>query len=132
MEDIHKYNFTVKLTDKFDEITLSDKLKDIFYKEHSPVYQIQVKRHMGKFLISFMQNTTKFKSIMNSDNKIIYTVKYRTHDFKEFIEHIYSGLHKLINDEAILESLMAFKRAGASAIITYFALEIASKIKKFS
>ncbi len=38
--------------------------------------------------------------------------------------------NKLINDEAILESLMAFKRAGASAIITYFALEIASKIKK--
>ena len=39
--------------------------------------------------------------------------------------------NKLINDEAILESLMAFKRAGASAIVTYFALEIASKIKKF-
>jgi len=39
--------------------------------------------------------------------------------------------NKLINDEVILESLMAFKRAGASAIVTYFALEIASKIKKF-
>ena len=38
---------------------------------------------------------------------------------------------KLINDDAILESLIAFKRAGASAIVTYFALEIASKIKKF-
>ena len=35
----------------------------------------------------------------------------------------------LINDDAILESLIAFKRAGASAIVTYFALEIASKIK---
>ena len=43
----------------------------------------------------------------------------------------YGIKNKLINDEAILESLMAFKRAGASAIITYFALEIASKIKKF-
>ena len=39
--------------------------------------------------------------------------------------------NKLINDEAILESLIAFKRAGASAIVTYFALEIASKIEKF-
>ena len=39
--------------------------------------------------------------------------------------------NKLIKDEAILESLMAFKRAGASAIITYFALEVASKIRKF-
>ncbi len=37
---------------------------------------------------------------------------------------------KLINEEAIFESLMAFKRAGASAIVTYFALEIANKIKK--
>jgi len=36
---------------------------------------------------------------------------------------------KLINDDAILESLIAFKRAGASAIVTYFALEIAGKIK---
>ena len=36
---------------------------------------------------------------------------------------------KLINDDAILESLIAFKRAGASAIVTYFALEIASKVK---
>ena len=36
---------------------------------------------------------------------------------------------KLVNDDAIMESLIAFKRAGASAIVTYFALEIASKIK---
>jgi len=43
----------------------------------------------------------------------------------------YGIKNKLINDEAILESLIAFKRAGASAIVTYFALEIASKIKKF-
>ena len=38
--------------------------------------------------------------------------------------------NKLISDGAILESLMAFKRAGASAIVTYFALEVANKIKK--
>ncbi len=36
---------------------------------------------------------------------------------------------KLINEEAIFESLMCFKRAGASAIVTYFALDIAKKIK---
>ena len=40
--------------------------------------------------------------------------------------------NKLINDGAILESLMAFKRAGACAIVTYFALEIAKKIKNFN
>ena len=40
----------------------------------------------------------------------------------------YGIRHKLIKEEAILESLMAFKRAGASAVVTYFALEIAKKI----
>ncbi|MBD1172537.1 porphobilinogen synthase [Pelagibacterales bacterium SAG-MED05] len=40
--------------------------------------------------------------------------------------------NKLISDEAILESLIAFKRAGASAIVTYFALEIARKIRNFN
>ena len=36
---------------------------------------------------------------------------------------------KLINKEAIEESLISFKRAGANAIVTYFALEIAKKLK---
>ncbi|MFL2852381.1 MAG: porphobilinogen synthase [Candidatus Pelagibacter sp.] len=38
--------------------------------------------------------------------------------------------YNLINDDAILESLIAFKRAGASAIVTYFALDIAERLKK--
>ena len=38
--------------------------------------------------------------------------------------------NKLITEEAIFESLMAFKRAGASAIVTYFALDIASKLNR--
>ena len=36
---------------------------------------------------------------------------------------------KILNKEAILESIKSFKRAGACAIITYFALEIAKKEK---
>tara|TARA_X000001036_G_scaffold6054_1_gene5467 strand:+ start:5485 stop:6483 length:999 start_codon:yes stop_codon:yes gene_type:complete len=39
---------------------------------------------------------------------------------------------KLISEDAILESLMSFKRAGASAIVTYFALDIAAKIQKIN
>ena len=35
---------------------------------------------------------------------------------------------KLIDKESIIESLIAFKRAGSSAVVTYFALEIATKI----
>ena len=37
--------------------------------------------------------------------------------------------NKIINEEAIYESLISFKRAGANAIITYFADEIADKLK---
>ena len=35
-----------------------------------------------------------------------------------------------LNKEAIVESLIAIKRAGSSAIVTYFAMEIAKKLKK--
>ncbi len=42
----------------------------------------------------------------------------------------YGIKNKLIKEDAILESLIAFKRAGASAIVTYFALEIAQKLTK--
>ena len=35
---------------------------------------------------------------------------------------------KIINEDSIIESLISFKRAGASAIVTYFADEIANKL----
>ena len=36
--------------------------------------------------------------------------------------------NKLINEDSIIESLMCFKRAGATAIVSYFALEITKKL----
>ena len=43
---------------------------------------------------------------------------------------IKSGIkNKLISNEAIVESLMSLKRAGSSAIVTYFALDIAGELK---
>ena len=36
--------------------------------------------------------------------------------------------NKLIDEDAIIESLMCLKRAGASAIVTYFAIDIAKKL----
>jgi porphobilinogen synthase len=36
--------------------------------------------------------------------------------------------NKFINEDAVVESLMCFKRAGASAIVSYFSLEIAKKL----
>ena len=35
----------------------------------------------------------------------------------------------LEEDKIIMESLIAFKRAGADAILTYFALQVARKLK---
>jgi len=37
--------------------------------------------------------------------------------------------NKIINEDSIIESLMSFKRAGASAIVSYFSLDVAKKIK---
>ena len=37
--------------------------------------------------------------------------------------------NNIINEDAILESLICFKRAGANAIVTYFAEHIANKLK---
>ena len=37
--------------------------------------------------------------------------------------------NKLIKEDAIIESLICFKRAGASAIISYFAMDISKKLK---
>ena len=42
---------------------------------------------------------------------------------------IQSGINnKLINEDAVIESLMCFKRAGASAIVSYFALDVAKRL----
>ena len=37
--------------------------------------------------------------------------------------------NNILNEDAVFESLMSIKRSGASAIVSYFALEIAKKIK---
>ena len=37
--------------------------------------------------------------------------------------------NKILSEDAIFESLMSFKRAGASAIVTYFAEEVADKLR---
>ncbi len=68
---------------------------------------------------------------------IIKSVKenFRIPVFAYQVSGEYSMICKAINDgiinkDSIHESLMSIKRAGASAIVTYFALEIANRIKK--
>ena len=38
-------------------------------------------------------------------------------------------IDKILNEDAIIESLVSFKRAGASAIITYFADVVAKQLR---
>ena len=41
-----------------------------------------------------------------------------------------NGIAKgIINEEAILESLVSLKRSGSNAIVSYFSLEIANQLK---
>ena len=42
-----------------------------------------------------------------------------------------SDSKKILNEESIIESIYSFKRAGACAIVTYFAIDIAKKLKKY-
>ncbi len=39
---------------------------------------------------------------------------------------------KILSDKSILESIVSFKRAGACSIITYFAIDIAKKLKSIN
>ena len=64
------------------------------------------------------------------DNFKIPVIAYQVSGEYSLIKH---GIkNKLINEDSILESLIAFKRAGASAIVTYFALEILKKMNQYN
>ena len=46
---------------------------------------------------------------------------------------IKNGIEKnLLNENSIMESIISFKRAGACAIVTYFALDIAKKLNSIN
>ena len=51
----------------------------------------------------------------------------KTAEFKRFTKKLIEK--KILNEETILETLISFKRAGANAIITYFADKIAKRLK---
>ena len=59
----------------------------------------------------------------NKNTIIVYANKEK---FRNLIT--YTIINKVLKEEAIFESLISFKRAGANAIVTYFAEEIAKKL----
>ena len=65
-------------------------------------------------------------------NKIKNTFKVPVFAYQVSGEYslIKNGIQKkILNEESMIESIMSFKRAGACGIVTYFALDIARKIK---
>ena len=64
-----------------------------------------------------MQNNTRFESIMNPENNIVYTIQYQNHDLKDFINTIYEGLHELFEPENIIPSKKTFTGLSDKNII---------------
>jgi hypothetical protein len=97
------YNFTIKT--KIDNISdIEDKLKELFYTNNSPIQQFNIIRQKGKIIISILQNSTSFESIMNPENNIIYSIKNNSYTFDKFFKNIYNNLHKIFDKDSITPS----------------------------
>tara|TARA_B100001057_G_C22862999_1_gene955365 strand:- start:867 stop:4658 length:3792 start_codon:yes stop_codon:yes gene_type:complete len=94
------FNFTVKSSREPSELT--PQLNEIFYKKQSPIELFHISRKDGKLVVSFTMHTETFTSLMNPDNQVIYTSSEHSHEYKDFIEEIYKGLHKVFDIEDIL------------------------------
>ena len=79
------------------------------------------------------KNITFFKSKIPKKTKIIAVIKanaYGYGDVNMAQKLIKNGIKSgVIGRESIYESLISFKRAGASAVVTYFADQIARDLK---
>tara|TARA_B100001123_G_C15329064_1_gene1030606 strand:- start:97 stop:3753 length:3657 start_codon:yes stop_codon:yes gene_type:complete len=103
------YNFTIKTTIN-DISDIEDKLKDIFYKNNSSIQQFNIVKQKGKIIISILKNNTSFQSILDTEDNIIYSIKYNNHTFEQFIKEIYNGLHLLFSKESIMPSEKDFNK----------------------
>ena len=63
-------------------------------------------------------------------NKIKNNFKVPVLVIKYLVRMIKNGIEKkILKKDSIIESIMSFKRAGACAIVTYFAIDVAKIIK---
>ena len=98
---IHVYDFVINMNGDVDEI--STKLKGIFYGNISCIEQLNVKKYKGKIIVSIIKTNTNFSTIKDDDDDadIIKTIKYGDYTFEEFINQVYSGLHKFTEPKSI-------------------------------
>ena len=97
------YNFSIKTT-KDNISDIEDELKNIFYTNNSSIQQFNIVRQKGKIIISILKNNTSFQSIMDTEDNIIYSIKYNSNTFDQFIKEIYNGLHKIFDKDTIIPS----------------------------
>ena len=103
---IRIYTFTV-ITDKSVE-EVNEKLNDFYYKEYSSIELFHVSQKEGKIIISYIQETSNFKSLKDEEKNIVYSVKANDTPFEKFISHIYDGLHSLFDKNDILPKQSVF------------------------
>uniref|UniRef100_A0A6C0CYE9 Helicase C-terminal domain-containing protein n=1 Tax=viral metagenome TaxID=1070528 RepID=A0A6C0CYE9_9ZZZZ len=119
---IKLHTFVVNDNRGLDE--LNDKLKTLFYTNYSPVKQFLIKKIKGKYVITFIKNTSNFESIMK-DNNIIYTVKREEYNFDSYIDYIFSKLKQLFSIDKILPTRNDIEEnknniiAGKSVIVDF-------------
>ena len=77
-------------------------------------------------LSGFMATYSKLLQILKDNFKIPVFAYQVSGEYSLIVNSINQGI---VSDKIILETLISFKRAGANAIITYFADKIARDLK---
>jgi hypothetical protein len=93
------YTLTIKSNEEPRDIT--EKLNGIIYTDKSPIELFHVSRKEGKLVISFTMNQESFVSVMNPENKLVYTSAENKYTYKQFIKNIYAGLEKVFDKSDI-------------------------------
>ena len=106
-----------KLTYQMDPSNSDEALREVAFDINEGADMVMVKPGMP-----YLDIITKIKS------------EFRVPTFAYQVSGEYSMIRESINkgwlnEKVIMESLLSFKRAGANGILTYFALEIAKKLK---
>ena len=96
------YNFSVKTDLTPEDVT--EKLTKIYYKNKSSIELFFVQQEKGKLVISYIQESSGFESLLDEEEDIIYTMKNNDKTFQEFISEIYRGLHKTVGVEDVIPS----------------------------
>jgi len=108
------YSFSVKTEIGLEEA--NDRLEEILYDRGSPIELFHVDQKEGKLVISFIQEKTNFKSVKDKEKNIVYSVKSNSGNFDEFMDYIYTSLHKIFGTKEIEPPQTQFKDLSSKEI----------------